>query len=130
MEVKINEMVARHQNRGGACPDVTGLVGAAIVSCSCGARPRAQASTESTASLLTILDESLHPYLWRLAQARRLFLVVLSVADSPIATSSRQTFQTLQSMQTDSEVMTKDMQALKSDMKSLMKHFKLPTHTE
>lgn len=125
LESAIETLRARHVDRGGACNDITSLVGAALLICSCGSRSRAQAVNEDSALFMTALDQGHHPNLWRLAEARRLFCLVISASESPQTVIGRQTYQTLSSLQDDVSAMQDDVSAMQSDLEKLMKHFGL-----
>ncbi|CAB9501695.1 expressed unknown protein [Seminavis robusta] len=111
LEGGIETLRARHVGRGNVCNDITCLVGAALLICSCGSRPRAQAVRDDSASLLGTLSQADHPHLWRLAEAGRLFCLVMSANESPQSVIARQTHQALTSLQDDVSAMQNDLGA-------------------
>ncbi|CAB9510931.1 expressed unknown protein [Seminavis robusta] len=125
LESAIETLRARHVGRGGACGDITSLVGAALLICSCGSRHRAQAVIEDSGYFLAALNQRNHPHLWRLAQARRLFCIVMSANESPQTVIGRQTHRTLTSLQMDVQGVQSDIQGMQSDIQRLMQHFGL-----
>jgi hypothetical protein len=86
LELKIAKMVTRH---GGSCSDVTSLVGAAMLAFSNGSKPRNLAATSYQQIVSTNVTEDKTPNLWRLAQAHRLFLVVLSQNECALTSTFR-----------------------------------------
>jgi hypothetical protein len=94
LEEKITKMISRRARFGqncNTCTDVTSLVGAAILASSCGSRERKTAVAGFNQTILSTMDPKETPNLWRLAQAHRLFLVVLSQSESPVTSASRET---------------------------------------
>jgi hypothetical protein len=82
LEEKLEKMIQRHVSQsGGAPPDVTSLFGAAILSFTCQASPRKEQSKKCMKAVLEGLSSASTPILWRLAQAERLFIVVLSTSE-------------------------------------------------
>jgi hypothetical protein len=83
LEVKLQKMRDRHANRsGGPVTDVTSLFGAAILSFTCHSLPRRKQSKRCMQAVFGKLSSQVTPILWRLAQAERFFVAVLSTNDA------------------------------------------------
>lgn len=92
LEPKIVKMINRHnENHPTTCTDVTAVVGSAILSVSCGPKSRKDAMEARKKQSLGHLNVTLTPNMWRLVEARRFFLVVLSLDESPITAVTRDT---------------------------------------
>lgn len=90
LEKKIVTMVNRHKEKHGrSCSDVTSLVGAAIMALTSGSKARGSAADSLKDTISNRVKQDKTPYLWRLAHARRLFLVVLSQDETAVTSSFR-----------------------------------------
>ena len=99
LEEKVHKMVERFKGINASYSgDVTSVVGAALLAYSCGSMNRKDAAGKFSRIILSTLAEDLMPNLWRLAQARRLYLVVLSASDSPNSTAHRETYSLMEGM--------------------------------
>jgi hypothetical protein len=125
LEIKITKMVERYKCQNTTdydSWDVTGVVGAALLAFSCGAMNRKGAVEKFSKYVLSTLAENLMPNLCRLAQARRLYLVVMfTINDSPTSTAQREIFQQISEMGQQVNTLTlrsipEAIEELKSDM--------------
>jgi len=92
LELKISKMIYRtEQLSGRTIGDTTSLFGAGILSfvCLMGTQPSKRAK-HCKQQIVKHIAEVKTPHLWRLAQARRLFLCVLSTTEGAHATSLRE----------------------------------------
>ena len=90
LEEKLVKLKDRHETQSCAVSDVTSLFGAAILSFTCQSLPRKDQSKKCMAAVLEELSSDKTPILWRLAQAKRLFLVVLSTKEGPCTCALRE----------------------------------------
>ena len=82
LEEKLDKMKQRHSIQSpAAVSDVTSLFGAAILSFTCQSLPRKDQSRKCMKAVLEELSSTQTPILWRLAQAERFFIVVLSTRE-------------------------------------------------
>lgn len=99
LEAKIHKMVERFKGLNTSYSgDVTSVVGATLLAYSCGPMKRKDAARKFSRIILSTLTEDSMPNLWRLAQARRLYLVVMSANDSPNSTAHRETYSLMEGM--------------------------------
>lgn len=81
LEEKLVRMKQRHSIQSPAVSDATSLFGAAILSFTCQTLPRKDQSKKCMKAVLEELSFTQTPILWRLAQAERFFIVVLSTRE-------------------------------------------------
>ena len=81
LEATLEKMKQRHSSQSDAVSDVTSLFGAAILSFTCQSLPRKDQSKKCMKAVKEELSSATTPILWRLAQAERLFIVVLSTSE-------------------------------------------------
>lgn len=81
LEEKLDKMKQRHSIQSSALSDATSLFGAAILSFTCQSLPRKDQSRKCMRAVSEELSFTQTPILWRLAQAERFFIVVLSTRE-------------------------------------------------
>ena len=81
LEGKLDKMKQRHSIQSPAVSDATSLFGAAILSFTCQSLPRKDQCRKCMKAVLEELSFTHTPILWRLAQAERFFIVVLSTKE-------------------------------------------------
>jgi hypothetical protein len=120
LEEKIRKMKIRYEsNHGKTVTDVTSLVGAAILAFRCGPKSRKDARIWCNKSILKALSRSSMPFLWRLAQARRFFLVVLSDYESPQTSALRAIEEGQQSLEAGQQSLEAGQQSLEAGQQSM-----------
>ena len=120
LEIKIKKMVSRHDEKhASTCGDVTSLVGAAILAFSNGSKSRSAAATEYLLRISSLLNKASTPYLWRLAQAHRFFLVVLSAHESPVASALREVAAGQQASEASQLAIESRLQSIQETLESL-----------
>jgi hypothetical protein len=83
LELKLGKMRDRHANQSNkTLTDVTSLFGAAILTFTCHSSSRSKQSKRCMKAVLGTLSSQVTPILWRLAQAERFFVAVLSTNDA------------------------------------------------
>lgn len=103
LEEKISKMMYRTQRLSGrSINDVTSLFGAGILSyvCPMGVK-RLKHANNCKQQILQEISKKKTPHLWRLAEARRLFLCVLSSTEGAHTTSLRAIFSGINSLSLD-----------------------------
>ena len=90
LEEKLEKMKQRHSSQSNAVRDATSLFGAAILSFTCQTLPRKDQSKKCMKAVLEELSSAATPILWRIAQAERLFIVVLSTSEGPSTCAFRE----------------------------------------
>jgi len=117
LEEKIEKMVGRFNNTNtNSCEDVTSVVGAALLAYFCGPMKRRDAAEKFSEYVNSTLTKDSMPHLWRLAQARRLFLLVMSANDSPYSTAHRATFQVTEGIELSLSAIEENMSAMKEKL--------------
>ena len=92
LEQTIEKVLDRHEkNSSLERKDTTSVVGAALLAYSCGSESRKAAAKKFLKMVSKRLDSGKTPNLWRLAEARRLYVVVLSQRESPYSAIQRET---------------------------------------
>jgi len=120
LETIIKKMKIRYElNHGNTVTDVTSLVGAAILAFRCGPKSRKHALTWCRNIILKALRKTGNPFLWRLAQARRFFLVVLSDYESPQTSALRAIEAGQQSLEVGQQLLEVGQQSLEVGQQSL-----------
>jgi hypothetical protein len=120
LEEKIEKMKTRSENNyDRTVADITSLVGAAILAFQCGAKPRKDAVRFYGDIVLNSFSQSKQPLLWRLAQARRFFLVVLSNYESPHTSALRSIEAGQQTIEAGQQALEAGQQALEAGQQAL-----------
>lgn len=100
LETKLRKMWHRHKALSGKNhADYTSLFGAAILAFTCISSPRSDQYKECSRAVLESLSCSSSPILWRLAQAGRFLIVVLSTSDAANTCALREIASGQQSME-------------------------------
>lgn len=95
-----------------ALDDVTGAMGAALLCFSSGTKDRRDSENYFSGIIDSMVNAESTPLLWRLAAARRLFLVVLDSSENPNATSLREIVSLHESTQDGIEEIRTGMEAM------------------
>ena len=111
LEKKLEKMRDRHAYQsGGTVTDVTSLFGAAILSFTCHSLPPSKQSKKCMTAVLGKLSSEVTPILWRLAQAERFFVAVLSTNDAANTCALREIASGMQNVELSVEAVASGMQ--------------------
>jgi len=120
LEDRVKKLQIRYnENHAEKAEDVTCAVGAVMLCFSAGPKQREQAKSHFDKIVCESMSAQATPLLWRIAQARRLFLVVLSDTENPQATALRELAAQSQSTQLQLDEMGMNMNSMRNDMNSM-----------
>ena len=99
LEEKLEKMKQRHSIQSSEVSDATSIFGAAILSFTCISLPRKDMAQKCMEAVLEKLSSSQTPILWRLAQAERFFILVLSKREGATTCALREITRSIQGVE-------------------------------